>query len=302
MPTLVLLSLLQPLELKAAAATAHRFQQLSSVRSISHCGTPMSRTASETASVTTLHSVEPEYQVPAYKGFEDQEDYWRKVFADVPASLDIPTDRPRPAMQPFTGENHQVCVDAQLKRMLTDLSRECDMCLADVLMVAWGAVLSRLSGQNDIVLGMHNNQAGDEDNSMRSSSNVFPVRIDLSGDLNTTQLLKLANERIQAARAHTDVSFEKTTDHAQPPDQRSHAPLCQAAFRWGDGGLSHKAPDTTTVRFELELDLQEEGDGLAGRMRYAADLFDKETIVRHVGYWIAMLEAMTGDIKRPVTN
>ncbi|KAI7816481.1 hypothetical protein BC939DRAFT_510998 [Gamsiella multidivaricata] len=46
----------------------------------SHCGTPMSRTASETASVTTLHSVEPEYQVPAYKGFEDQEDYWRKIY------------------------------------------------------------------------------------------------------------------------------------------------------------------------------------------------------------------------------
>ena len=79
--------------------------------------------------------------------------YWREALAGAPVLLELPTDRPRPAQQDYSGARVALVLDAELTRSLKQLSQRHGATLFMTVLAAWAAVLSRLSGQEEVVIG-----------------------------------------------------------------------------------------------------------------------------------------------------
>nr|WP_324251528.1 non-ribosomal peptide synthase/polyketide synthase [Photorhabdus thracensis] len=241
-----------------------------------------------------------------------QSDYWRTTLADAPVLLDLPTDRPRPLEQEFVGNTLPVNLDAELTKALKRLSEQQGVTLFMTILSAWAAVLSRLSGQEDVVIGTPS--AG------RSRQEVEPLigffvntlalRIDLSGEPNVAELLARARQVALMAQEHQDLPFEQVVEIVQPPRRLAHSPLFQVMFDWENNestewrlsGLSVSPVDQAfdVVKFDLELSLSEEEGGIIGHLDYSAALFDHPTIERHIGYLHTVLQAMVASVQQRI--
>ncbi len=245
---------------------------------------------------------------------QTQSAYWRTTLAGAPVLIDLPTDRPRPSQQSFAGAQVPVRLDAQMTHSLKRLSQAHGVTLFMTLLAAWSAVLSRLAGQDDIVIGTPsaNRSHREIEPLIGFFVNTLALRIDLSGEPNTMQLLERVQHRMLAAHAHQDLPFEQVVEIAQPPRKLGHTPLFQVMFSWQNNEIadwhlpalegSLAASSYNTVKFDLELNLQEVDDEIVGELRYATALFDPQTIKRQVGYLHAMLRAMTNDAQQAVST
>ncbi|MDC9612612.1 amino acid adenylation domain-containing protein [Xenorhabdus khoisanae] len=243
---------------------------------------------------------------------QSQSDYWRTALAGVPVLLDLPTDRPRPSEQSFAGDLVPVVLEPALTDSLKQLSEQQGTTLFMTLLSAWAIVLSRLSGQEDVVIGTPS--AGRNHQAVESLIgffvNTLALRVDLSGVPNAAELLTRVKQTALAAQEHQDLPFEQVVEIVQPSRQLAHTPLFQVMFAWQNNehtgwelpGLAVSPADVllNTAKFDLELNLSEEEDHIVGALHYATALFDKPTIERHVGYLHAVLQAMVADLQQPV--
>ncbi|WP_340618805.1 amino acid adenylation domain-containing protein, partial [Xenorhabdus entomophaga] len=241
-----------------------------------------------------------------------QSDYWRMALADAPVLLDLPTDRPRPPEQLFAGNLWPINLDAELTASLKRLSEQQGVTLFMTLLSAWSIVLSRLSGQDDVVIGTPS--AGRSRQEVESLIgffvNTLALRIDLSGEPNVTELLSRVRQTALAAQEHQDLPFEQVVEIVQPPRRLAHTPLFQVMFAWQSNeivewrlpGLTISPVDQAldVVKFDLELNLFEEEDRIVGYLGYSTALFDQSTIERHVEYLHTILQTMVADIQQPV--
>ncbi|KAF9574211.1 hypothetical protein EC968_007135 [Mortierella alpina] len=238
---------------------------------------------------------------------EEQSSYWRKNLAGSPVSIDIPTDRPRPAEQSFAGAAIPICFNPQLSQALKSLSQKHGTTTFMIALAAWSAVLSRLSGQDDIVIGTPsaNRNHKQVEQLIGFFVNTLALRIDLSGEPSVEQLLERVRETTVSAQAHQDLPFEQVVEIAQPPRRMDQTPLFQVMFSWqnddmGSLRMPHleatlAEPNYEIVKFDLELELYEHNDEIRGSLMYSTALFDASTIKRQVGYLEAMLRAMASD-------
>ncbi|WP_350306988.1 amino acid adenylation domain-containing protein [Photorhabdus viridis] len=238
---------------------------------------------------------------------QSQSDYWRTKLADTPVLLDLPTDRPRPLEQSFAGALLPVSLDAELTQSLKRLSEQQGVTLFMTLLAAWATLLSRLSGQEDLVIGTPS--AGRSRQEVESLIgffvNTLALRMDLSGAPNTTELLARTRQTALAAQEHQDLPFEQVVEIVQPPRQLAHTPLFQVMFawqnnestEWGLPGLSVSPADQRIdiAKFDLELSLSEVDGRIAGYLHYATALFDQPTIERHVAYLHTVLREMAAN-------
>ncbi|WP_245490037.1 non-ribosomal peptide synthetase, partial [Rhizobium ruizarguesonis] len=241
-----------------------------------------------------------------------QAQYWRDTLSGAPARLALPTDRPRPAQQSFAGAGVPVIIDQALARGLKRLSRQRGTTLFMAVLAAWAAVLSRLSGQDDIVIGVPtaNRRHREIEDLIGFFVNTLAVRIDLSGEPNVSELLERARRAALTAQDHQDLPFEQVVEIVQPPRALDHTPLFQVGLAWQNNtvgsldlpGLRVEAAGEglDQVNFDLELNLGEQGEVIAGTLGYATALFDRATIERQCGYLLALLRAMVADADRPV--
>ncbi|KAF9292219.1 hypothetical protein BGZ68_009810, partial [Mortierella alpina] len=243
---------------------------------------------------------------------QGQSTYWRKTLAGAPVSIELPTDRPRPLQQSFAGASVPIHLDAQVTRALKALSQKHGTTMFMVVLSAWSAVLSRLSGQDDIIIGTPsaNRSHQQVEQLIGFFVNTLALRIDLSGEPNVVQLLERVRETVVSAQAHQDLPFEQVVEIAQPPRRMDQTPLFQVLFAWqnNDIGMLH-LPDLDVtveelnydiVKFDLELELYEENDEICGCLHYATALFDASTVARHVGYLETMLKAIATDASQPI--
>ncbi|KAF9977770.1 hypothetical protein BGZ75_010211, partial [Mortierella antarctica] len=243
---------------------------------------------------------------------EAQSAYWKKNLAEAPVSIELPTDRPRPPQQSFAGASMPVHLDAQVTQALKSLSQKHGVTMFMVVLSAWSAVLSRLSGQNDIIIGTPSANRGHEqvEQLIGFFVNTLALRIDLSGEPNVEQLLERVRKTTVSAQAHQDLPFEQVVEIAQPPRRMDQTPLFQVMFAWqnNDIGKLH-LPDLDVtveelsydiVKFDLELELYDEKDEICGCLHYSTALFDATSVARHVGYLEAMLKLMATNVSRPI--
>ncbi|TNH41880.1 non-ribosomal peptide synthetase [Photorhabdus luminescens] len=252
-------------------------------------------------------------QVFSGEGVQAQCDYWRQTLADAPVLLELPIDRPRPSQQSFTGGRVAVHIDAPLVQALKRLGQQHGTTLFMTLLSAWAALLSRLSGQDDVVIGIPsaNRNRREIEPLLGFFVNTLALRIDLSGMPDVVTLLRRVRQTTLGAQEHQDLPFEQVVEIVQPPRRSEHTPIFQVMFAWQENETEEwQLPELAVTPFELEydiakfdlqLELTEKAGEIVGELNYSSALFDHETIERQAGYLQAILRAMVNQPQQPVT-
>ena len=245
---------------------------------------------------------------------QTQSDYWRTALAGAPVLLALPTDRPRPAEQSFSGAQLSVRLNAQLSQGLKRVSREQGATLYMTLLAAWAGVLARLSGQQEIVIGTPTANRGHHEiqSLIGFFVNTLALRIDVDAEPSGIDLLSRVRQTVLSAQEHQDLPFEQVVEIVQPPRRMDHTPLFQVMFAWQNNEIGEwRLPgvevqpaemDYVTANFDLDLTLAEQEDEIVGALNYATALFDRQTMERHIGYLQTMLEALVADPAQSVTR
>ncbi|MEY2930718.1 MAG: hypothetical protein RL033_1467, partial [Pseudomonadota bacterium] len=245
-----------------------------------------------------------------------QLDFWRAHLSGAPALLELPTDRPRPALQDFAGASLGFELDAALSAALKDLSRRHGTTLFMTLLAAWATLLARLSGQHAVVIGtpVANRTRAEVEPLIGFFVNTLALRVDLSANPSMADLLAQVRASTLAAQAHQDIPFEQVVEALNPPRSLAHSPVFQVMFAWQNApegalelpGLQLQAVESgsgsgsDSVKFDLELSMHEAGDCIVGSFGYASALFDAATIARQLGHWQTLLRALVAQEARPV--
>ena len=237
---------------------------------------------------------------------DDQLAYWREHLTGLPV-LRLSTDRPRPRARSGRGGQHWFTLSPTLSQSLKELSREAGGTLFMTLLAAYQTLLSRYTGQEDICVGVP--ISGRHDSALEETIgfflNMLVIRTDLSGAPNFVDLLARVRKRCVAAYAHQDLPFERLVEEVQPKRDINRNPLFQVSFTLRNAspvslqlaGMEVRKLDLNagTVRFDLELVLEERENGLLGFVAYSADLFDASTIERMVGNLQVLLDGIAAD-------
>ena len=245
---------------------------------------------------------------------ERQIGYWREALAGAPVLLELPTDRPRQAQQDFNGARVPLVLDGELTRSLKQLSQRHGATLFMTVLAAWSAVLSRLSGQEEVVIGtpVANRGRAETEGLIGFFVNTLALRIRLGESPSVSELLSRVRTASLAAQDHQDLPFEQVVEIVQPPRRLNHTPIFQVLFNWRNNEVS--LPDFPGVqvsvaatayevlKFDLELTLSELDGQIAGGLAYATALFDESTMERHVGYLQTLLRAMVADSDQVVAG
>ncbi|MEU0501740.1 amino acid adenylation domain-containing protein [Nocardia sp. NPDC005998] len=233
--------------------------------------------------------------------------YWRDALAGLPDQLELPMDRPRPAMQSFAGGKVAVHIDAETHRALAELARAEGATLFMVVHAALAVLLARLSGTDDIAVGTpvagRGAAALDELIGMFVNTLVFRTRVDESAPF--TELLARQRETDLAAFANADVPFERLVEVLNPVRSTARHPLFQvglsfqnlAATKLELPGLTVSGVDfdAAVSQFDLHWIVGDQYDeagrpaGIRGAVTYARDLFDEATVARFVARFVRML-------------
>jgi amino acid adenylation domain-containing protein len=245
---------------------------------------------------------------------ERQVAYWRERLRGIPAALELPTDRPRPAKFSHKGARHPLALSGELTARLEALGRREGATLYMVLLAALQVLLSRWSGQDDIAVGSpiagrtHRKTEG----LIGFFINTLVMRTDLSGDPTFVELLGRVKSVALGAYTHQDLPFEKLVAELQPERDLSRQALVQVMFILQNMPLSssglpgltwRQAPlAATTSKFDLTIEFVERDSGLEGSVEYATDLFDRETIERFAGNFKTLLEAVVAEADRPISE
>ncbi|MFK2853146.1 condensation domain-containing protein, partial [Dyella humi] len=241
--------------------------------------------------------------------------FWTTHLAGAPAMLDLPADRPRPAVQNYRGDRIEISMTPELTAALRRLAQAHGVTLFMVLLAGWSALLGRLSGQQDIVIGtpVANRQRTEIEPLVGFFVNTLALRVQLDDAQTVADLLAQIKATALGAYAHQDVPFEQVVDAVNPRRSLGQNPLFQAMLAFnntpqdGDFHLSGLRMSTLeiqnhTTHFDLSLSLEEEADRVKGALVYATALFDAATIERHRDYLLRLLQAMVADANQPVAR
>ncbi len=236
--------------------------------------------------------------------FQRQLDYWKSQLAGAPDMLELPTDRPRPAVQTFRGSKLPVSLPAALVEELKALGRREGATLYMVLLAAFQVLLRRYSGQEDITVGSPSAGRGrpELEGLIGFFLNTLVLRTDLSGDPSFQELLGRVRETAVGAFESQDVPFEKLVEELQPARSLSYTPLFQVMLilqkpqvrpRLGTVALETIESHAGQAMFDLTLSLVEvERGGLVGHLEYSTDLFDERTVARMMEHLRTLLEGI----------
>lgn len=233
--------------------------------------------------------------------------YWQKQLANAPQLLPLPTDRPRPLVQSSRGAKVSFKVDPALTNPLRQLSEQAGVTLFMTLLAAFNVLLSRYTGQEDIVVDspIAGRNHVEVEPLIGFFVNTLLLRTDLSGNPSFLDLLAQVRLVIQQAYAHQELPFEQLVEALQPERTLSHNPLSQVSFAFQNAAppeapsslqISLLLLDAHTARADLELFMVEEADALHANCVYNCDLFDASTIERMMAHYQSLL---TGILATP---
>ncbi|MEV6135891.1 amino acid adenylation domain-containing protein [Nocardia sp. NPDC051990] len=244
--------------------------------------------------------------------------YWRDALADLPEQLDLPSDRPRPAVQSFAGGTAAVRIDPETHRALVELARAEGATLFMVVHTALAVLLARLSGTEDIAIGTPVSGRGeaalDDLIGMFVNTLVFRTRVDAGATF--TELIARQREADIRAFAHADIPFERLVEVLNPVRSTARHPLFQVGLSFQNlaqsslelPGLtvSGVGIDTQVAQFDLNLIVRDAYDangvpvGIDGQFVYAKDLFDQATVEGFAERFTRLLDRIVAAPGSPV--
>ncbi|MGW1013606.1 amino acid adenylation domain-containing protein [Streptomyces termitum] len=222
-----------------------------------------------------------------------QLEHWRARL-DGAVLADLATDRPRPARSDFSGAHVRFAVEPAAGARIAALAGRLRTTPFTVAMAAFAAVLSRFTGQDDLVVGTPVAGRGRAETAALVGFfvNTLPVRVDLSGDPSLEELAGRLHGEVLDARANADVPFDHLVEELRPQrDAGGRSPLVRYLFQSDEspwepvavGGLEMLPVrlDTGTAKFDLAVDLAPRADGgFDGLVEYSTELFDPATAER----------------------
>ncbi len=223
---------------------------------------------------------------------QQQTSYWKQLLAGAPPLLELPTDRPRPSIQTFTGGFIELPLDRELSQQLTTLSQKSGTTLFMTMLAAFSVLLARYSGQDDLVIGspIANRNRSEIELLIGFFVNTLVLRVKLEKNPTFLELLELVKQMTLDAQEHQDLPFEKLVEELQPERSLSYSPLFQVMFEIENtpsGNLELPGlqiipvpSENINAKFDLTLSIQETESGLISGWEYKTDLFDRETIDR----------------------
>jgi amino acid adenylation domain-containing protein len=235
---------------------------------------------------------------------EQQLSYWRAQLRGAPPVLELPTDRPRPAVQSYRGASHSFRVSAEVSAGLKALSRSEGATLFMTLLAAFKILLSRYSGQTDIVVGtpIAGRNRMELEPLIGFFVNTLALRTRLSGALSFREVLQQVRETALEAYAHEHLPFERIVEELNPERALSHTPLVQVVFGFqslqektaevSDLTMSALGHNSGTARFDVVQNMFETEEGLSGSLHGNVDLFDLETIKRLCEHFQRLLQSI----------
>ncbi|CAK0454236.1 non-ribosomal peptide synthetase [Burkholderia pseudomallei] len=245
---------------------------------------------------------------------EKQGAFWQTNLSGAPTLLELPTDRPRPPKQLHAGASVEVKLGAALSERVKRLSQRHGVTPYMTLLSSWAAVLSRLSGQEEVVIGspVAGRNRTEVEPLIGFFVNTLALRLDLSSEPTVGELLKRTKAQVLSAQAHQDLPFDQVVERVKPPRSTAHPPLFQVMFVWQNAHegslqipglrLSTWGDPLTMAPFELTLAVREHQDDIACTLTYATSLFDRATVERYLGHWLRQLDAMATDADPVVTG
>ncbi|WP_369033844.1 non-ribosomal peptide synthetase/type I polyketide synthase [Streptomyces adonidis] len=230
--------------------------------------------------------------------------FWREQLGTGNSGLELPMDRPRPAVQSFEGGSLSFRVDQDQVDSLEAIARENGVTLFMTVVSALNVLLHRFSGSDDIVIGtpVASRHHSDIENLLGFFANTVVLRTDMAGDPTFPEVLSRVSDVAKSAYAHQDVPFELLVSELLPERGMSMNPLFQVCFV-----LQPRLPDdfrrdtvftggrelrNDTSKFDLWISLAEEENGLRGEVEYNSDIFDHATIERIVAAYRLLLDAV----------
>ncbi|MCW5978751.1 MAG: amino acid adenylation domain-containing protein [Bryobacteraceae bacterium] len=245
-------------------------------------------------------------------------DYWRRQLADPPPALELPADRPRPAVQTFRGARISRTLSSRLTASLKDRSRAENVTLFMTSMAAFQALLLRYSGQEDFLVGIPvaNRTRVETEPLIGCFANTLALRAGVAGDPSFRELLARVKAAARGALARQDLPFEKIVETLRPERDPSRMPLFQVMFAFQNvpepgvesfelaPGLSARPfrVDGGVAKFDLTAYLSEDGHSLSIGWQYNVDLFDAAAIEQLASHFEALLEQVAADPGRRLSE
>ncbi|MFE9575675.1 amino acid adenylation domain-containing protein [Nocardia sp. NPDC006044] len=232
--------------------------------------------------------------------------FWTDTLADAPDVLELPADRPRPAVQSMRSADVEFAVDAELHSGLVEFAATHNVSVFMVVHATLALLLARLGGTDDVVVGTPVAGRGEQvlDELVGMFVNTLALRTRVDPDAGFLDFLTAVRSADLDAFANTDVAFERLVQALNPARSTAHHPLFQVSLSLQNfvepvlelPGLRFEVEDfdRRASQFDLTLDLRERFDqsgpaGLAGVLTYATDLFDAATVSSFATRWRRVL-------------
>jgi amino acid adenylation domain-containing protein len=236
-------------------------------------------------------------------------EFWKRAVAGAPHVLELPADRQRPRQPSYRGASASLRLGPRLVGALEELGRGRSATLFMTLLAAFDVLLSRLTGQEQLLVGspIANRHRGEVEGLVGCFVNTLALRADLRGDPRFIDLLTTVRDATLRAYEHQDLPFEKLVEELQPARDASRNPLFQTFFvlqnaplpalRLPGLTLEPLALDAGVVKFDFSLAALPEADGaLTLQAEYMTELFDGATVERWLGCYRTLLE---GIVRQP---
>jgi amino acid adenylation domain-containing protein len=238
---------------------------------------------------------------------EGQLDYWKEQLAGISPLLELPTDRPRPPVQTFRGSTLSMVLNAELTKKLKALNQQSGTTLFMTLLAAFAVLLSRYSGQKDIVVGspIANRNRAEIESLIGFFVNTLVLRTKLQDNPCFEEVLKQVRQVALDAYSNQDLPFEQLVEVLQPERNLSHSPLFQVMFVLQNApmgklelpglSLTPMEVESAIAKFDLTVLMEETEQELKGLWEYNSDLFDATTIERMSWHFQTLLEGIVAN-------
>jgi amino acid adenylation domain-containing protein len=246
------------------------------------------------------------------KRLQAQSEHWRRQLYGAPQRLSLPTDREASAVHSHAAGRVEIVLEESLVSGLRALAARHGATLFVAVLAGWAALLSRLSSEEDVVVGtvVANRPNLELEQLVGFVANTQALRIDLSGAPAGAELLRRVREQTIAGLGNADIPFEQVVERVSPARSLAHHPLFQTMLAWRpQWRLQLQGLDVETLipaeggaQFDLTLSVGEVGERIMGAAVYATALFDHGTVARYLEYWKTLLRALVADEQRPLTR
>lgn len=237
--------------------------------------------------------------------------FWRAELADVPSALPLPADKPYPAQQTFAAKSIETTLDGDLADALRELAARHGTTLFAVLLAAYAVVLARLTGRDDLLIGvpMAARTRPETESVVGLFMNTVPIRIRIDSGGTLSDLVRAVHAAIARALAHQELPFARMVELVRPDRDPARLPLVQVMFAMEEswaipdrGGLRWRPEQVRngTAMFEIELTVTDAPAGPQLRVKYNRDLFHAPAGQLVADGFIAILHCLCDDPDRGV--